>query len=82
MGIEPILVSMLSHEPIRRLRPQRPTIPIILVEDRSYPGGWLSPDLGVRNVTRRESFKVVPLRYPNCSANKSASFITKRSRTG
>lgn len=44
---------------IRRIRTGRPDTPIVLVEDRTYPAGWLCPEIRRENTTRREACKTV-----------------------
>ncbi len=44
---------------IHRLRAVHPTTPIVLVEDRTYPAAWLTPDLERENSSRRREFKRV-----------------------
>ena len=36
-----------------------PDVPVIMVEDRTYPAGWLLPDLMNRNDSCRAEFKIV-----------------------
>ena len=72
-NMEARLVTERAETFIRRLSAANPGIPIVLVEDRSYPGGWLASDLAASNATRRTAFKQVyarlllagvgPLRY-------------------
>jgi hypothetical protein len=42
---------------VSTLRAARPATPIILVEDRSYPAAWVTPDLEEQNVARRRALK-------------------------
>lgn len=44
---------------IRILSKAHPETPIVLVEDRTYPAGWLMPEVAKRNVTSRTAFKKV-----------------------
>jgi lysophospholipase L1-like esterase len=55
---------------VSTLRAAHPDTPIILVEDRTYPAGWLAPKLAEENVTRRAAFKQV---YAKLLAAEAAS---------
>ena len=72
-NMEPAWIAERAEPIMRRLSTARSGVPIVLVEDRSYPAGWLTPELAARNASRRESFKqayaklllagIGPLRY-------------------
>jgi lysophospholipase L1-like esterase len=57
MGAGPIAERAGSF--IRTLRTARPDTPIVLVEDRTYPAAWLTPQVEAENATRRAAFKQV-----------------------
>jgi hypothetical protein len=44
---------------VRILSKAHPSVPIVLVEDRTYPAGWLMPELARRNIESRRSLKSV-----------------------
>ena len=44
---------------VRILSDAHPSVPIVLVEDRTYPAGWLMPELAGRNIENRKAFKSV-----------------------
>jgi lysophospholipase L1-like esterase len=43
---------------VKQLRAARPEAPIVLVEDRTYPAGWLKKSMADRNRTSRNALKV------------------------
>jgi len=53
------LVEERAEAFIRRLARARPGTPILLIEDRTYPSGWLSRTYAEENRTRREAFRQV-----------------------
>lgn len=57
MGAEAVTERAESF--IRTLRTARPDTPIVLVEDRTYPAAWLTPQAEALNTTRRAAFKQV-----------------------
>lgn len=57
MGAE--VVSERAPHFIRTLLDSRPETPLVLVEDRSYPAGWITPQVAENNRTRREAFRQV-----------------------
>jgi len=72
-NMEPQLVTERAEPFLRHLAAARPGVPILLVEDRTYPAGWLIPAQATQNGGRREAFRqaygrlladgVGPLRY-------------------
>lgn len=44
---------------VRILSEAHPAVPIVLVEDRTYPAAWLMPELAQRNIESRSAFKLV-----------------------
>ena len=42
---------------VNQLRAAHPGVPIVLVEDRTYPASWLVPSRKIRNDTSRAAFK-------------------------
>ena len=71
MGAE--LIAERAEPFLRHLAAARPGTPIVLVEDRSYPAGWLTPAAAADNAARRNAWRQVygrllavgigPLRY-------------------
>jgi len=67
------LVAERAEPFLRHLAAARPGVPILLVEDRTYPAGWLTPSMAAQNAGRREALRQVygrlltagigPLRY-------------------
>jgi lysophospholipase L1-like esterase len=72
-NMEAGLISERAEPFLRQLAAARPGVPILLVEDRTYPAGWLVPAQAKQNAARREAFRQVygrlladgvgPLRY-------------------
>ncbi|MBF0246226.1 MAG: hypothetical protein HQL31_13320, partial [Planctomycetes bacterium] len=72
-NMDSALVAERAEPFLRRLAALRPGVPILLVEDRSYPIGWLSPFMAELNSSRREVLRQIygrllagglgPLRY-------------------
>ena len=52
-------VSEFAEGFVRRIRSARHDTPIVLVEDRTYPAAWLTPQVNRDNLTRRHAFKEV-----------------------
>lgn len=44
---------------LRHLAAARPGVPILLVEDRTYPAGWLTPAMAAQNAGRRLALRQV-----------------------
>ncbi|MCA9034671.1 MAG: SGNH/GDSL hydrolase family protein [Planctomycetaceae bacterium] len=42
---------------VKQLRAAHPKVPLVLVEDRSYPAGWIKRSMLDRNLSSRESLK-------------------------
>ena len=42
---------------VKQLRAAHPSVPIVLVEDRTYPAGWIKDSMLRRNRTSREAFR-------------------------
>ena len=42
---------------VRRLTAARPGTPLVLIEDRTYPAGWVTPAVAADNRSRRAAFK-------------------------
>ncbi len=57
MGAETVTERALNF--IRCLRQAHPATPCVLVEDRTYPAAWLTPEMHQGNVSRRQAFKQV-----------------------
>ncbi len=67
------LIAERAEPFLRHLAAARPGVPIILVEDRTYPAAWLTPAAATQNASRREAWRHVyarllaaglgPLRY-------------------
>jgi len=58
-NMDPELVTERAEPFLRHLTGARPGVPILLVEDRTYPSGWLVPDQAAQNIARREAFRQV-----------------------
>ena len=51
------LISERAADFVGALRTAHPVVPIVLVEDRTYPAGWLAPDVAAQNSARRAALK-------------------------
>lgn len=56
-NMDATMVAERAEPFLSQLRAARPEVPIVLVEDRSYPAGWLAPDRYIANTSRRAELK-------------------------
>jgi len=58
-NMEAELIAERAEPFLRHLVAARPGVPIILVEDRTYPAGWLTPSQAAQNAGRRDALRQV-----------------------
>ena len=56
-NMDAALITERAEPFVRRLSHARPGTPIVLVEDRGYPAGWLIPTMAANNAARRAAFQ-------------------------
>lgn len=70
-NMEPELVETRAEVFLKTLHTAKPEVPIVLVEDRSYPHGWIVPTLSHRN---RASRALLHLAYRQLSTHETQQF--------
>lgn len=58
-NMDAALIAERAEPFLRRLSAGRPGTPIILVEDRTYPAGWITPWPAAQNAARRQALRKV-----------------------
>jgi lysophospholipase L1-like esterase len=58
-NMEATLIAERAEPFLRYLAGARPGVPVILVEDRTYPAGWLTPAQAAQNAGRRDALRQV-----------------------